>query len=810
MSAVRLTDGSASFDGGVDAGRVTTVVSERNPQGLQRNQLAWGTNITVRGGGISPRSGWTALTQIIKSLGLYQGGQRYQPIFGDPYLICQISGRIYQIRVDTNNAVVDLSAANGDLTNPPQVPQVFMEQGQQFLVIQAGDYSQSNPTLPLFWDGVTLRRSKGITTLTPTPGTHGLNELPAGGAMKYYQGRLWYVQGNVPLTNNTASIGNTTAAGDIVGGQSGTAQYNFTDSILNVTENPLSFGGDGISVPSNSGPITALDYTTNLDTTLGQGPLYIFTKRQVYQLTVPVSRADWIAATSSNPPIVTVAQIKYGSVSDRCVTHVNGDLFYKTPLPGINSLYIATRFFQQWANVPISRPINRALQYENLALSQFSTGIEFDNRLLQGILPIQTPAGPAFQAVAVLDFDIIPPFGSEAFVSPPVRPAWEGMLEGLDVLQLFEGTFASGQRAFAFVHNRADSTVWLWELTNYLIDDEAEIIQVLTGLQNNRIQWYVELPSYDFETFFDLKDLDGAEIYVDKVNGQVDMIVDYRVDADPCWQFWKNFSFCANASNPNVPSNPSAYPQVFNCEGQKFPLVLPKPPLSPGVTMNARPNTRGYQFQIRIRVKGACRIRGLAVFALPVDRQPYEGLNTPAVIPLPTPPAPPPPPPAVTFLVANGAPPPSLFPATPIFLLDNTSLTAPSLWSFDGAVWVLLFGNSNPAASSVVGSPFGLLVGQGTPLGFIPEGSTLWLDNTDQVNPNLWSYDGSVWSELVGDLTGAFNGFTKGTGQPLVFKGSPILLGLFPKLPTMGLDNTVPTEPNLWSWDGLTWAQLTG
>ena len=79
-----------------------------------------------------------------------------------------IGGRIYQVRVDTDNSVVDLSAAFG-LTMPPNEPIGFMAQGEEFLVIQSGDLI----TLPLFWDGVTLRRSLGFLGIGAGQSTTG-------------------------------------------------------------------------------------------------------------------------------------------------------------------------------------------------------------------------------------------------------------------------------------------------------------------------------------------------------------------------------------------------------------------------------------------------------------------------------------------------------------------------------------------------------------------------------------------------------------------------------------------------------------
>lgn len=599
-SGVHLTDGSYDFSGGVDSGRVTTVQSQANPYGLPRTMLAWLTNGTVRGGGISQRTGWTPLCTVHAGGELYQGGFLYEPSFAQPQLILSIGGRIYQVRLDTDNSITDLSAASG-LTNPADVPKAYMAQGEQFLVIQAGDQALTNPpTLPLFWDGTNLRRSHGLTGNLTGP---NINELPAAGPMCYYQGRMWYAQGRIYT------------AGDIVRGPSGTLPYRFTDSILKVTENPLAIGGDGFTVPDNAGNIRGLAYSANLNTTLGQGPLQIFTPRQIYQLTVPVTRTDWIAATGNNVPVQTVAQRKYGGVSDRAIVPVNGDLYYQSLEPAIRALFVSIRNDGQPGNVPLSRNENRVLQFNDRALMEYATGIEFDNRLLQAVLPVQTPVGVAFQGVIPLDFDIVSGFGQEGQNAPP---AWEGMLEGLNVLQLFEGDFGGRQRAFAMVHSRTDGSIQIWELTNYLRFDN----------NGNRVTWFLESPAYTFGREFDMKQLDGGEIWIDKIAGTVELTVEYRVDADPCWQPWMRTQFCAAKNTCEDESNPvCAYPEVTLCEGNKFPVTLPKPGAGQNTSMNKRPTNIGYQFQMRVTLKGWCRVRGLLMFALPVERTAYQGLG---------------------------------------------------------------------------------------------------------------------------------------------------------------------------------------
>ena len=274
-----IADGSWDFSAGVNSDLVTTVRSELVPRGIPRNQLPWLQNGTTRGGTIAPRSGNVKLLNLINS-GLWQGGYMYDPFLeGNPYLVCSISGRIYKALLDPPYTVTDLSAAFG-LVNPATPDQAFFEEAEGILCIQAGDfYTAAVPTLPLFYRSAgtgqpeILRRSRGLNGVLPPGPPTNFQEIPAATAMCYYQDRLWYAQGRIYT------------AGDIVGNQaSGTAPYNFRDSVFKVTENPLAVGGDGFTVPSQAGNIRALKYVGQIDTSLGQGPLYIFTRKQIYSL----------------------------------------------------------------------------------------------------------------------------------------------------------------------------------------------------------------------------------------------------------------------------------------------------------------------------------------------------------------------------------------------------------------------------------------------------------------------------------------------------------------------------------------------
>ena len=587
---VRIADGQLDWSGGIDSGRVPTIASEGFETGLRRNQLFWMTNCTVRSGGVRQRTGWKPIIQQAPWLGFYQGAFMYEPPFALPYIVCAIGGVIYKVDTVTGE-VTNLTALFPGTEMPPLEEHYFFVQGEQFLIIQAGDLT----TLPLFWDGTILRRSNGFIGVGDPN-----NELPAAGPMDYYMGRIWY------------AFGRQYAGGDIVGGPSGTAPYDFRDSILKNTENPVSLAGDAFIVPSNAGNIRCLRHSANLDTALGQGQLYVFTRRSIYATSVPPTRAEWSTLTE---PLQRVAQIDFGAVGDRCVIPVNGDLFYQS-MDGVRSLTLAIRYFNQWGNVPISRPEQRAIQFNNRALLRFASGMNFDNRLWQTVMPFQTAVGCAHAGVMPLDFDILGSFGDK------LPPAWEGMYEGLDFLQLLEGDFGGLQRGFSFIVSKLHpGEIELWEMTTQDRWDSQ------VDNDGDRVTWFLETPAYTWGDPFMLKKLDGLELIFDKMLGTVNFLVEYKPDFAPCyipWHAWKQCVAKDCKEDPEAVTCPD-YPTQPYCEGFKATVQLPSPPVQCELN-NARPTTEGYQFQIRLTIKGWCRLRGLRVFAQPRAVEPYKNI----------------------------------------------------------------------------------------------------------------------------------------------------------------------------------------
>jgi len=416
-------------------------------------------------------------------------------------------------------------------------------------------------------------------------------------------GRLWYGQGR------------QYGAGDIVKGPSGTPQYRFRDSILKVTENPLVLNGDGFTVPDNAGNLRAIAHSIQINAVLGQGQLYPFSREAIYSQYVPITRALWIAASANNAPLQTVVQQSNGAVNDRSIVAVNGDLYFQTLQPGIASLTLATRYFDQPGNLELSAQENRILQFVDRSLLPFANGCFSDNRLLQSSLPKQLPQGVVHQAVIPLDFLPISEFGSD------FKPAWEGHYEGLQILQMLSADFGGLERTFMATVSGVDTkagpagSIQLYEQVQDTQFDENP-----NG--ESRIQWQFETPSYTWGDEFELKKLVSAEFWVDRLFGETIFKVEYRPDGETCWQPWHEWEVCSARNTCEDVVNPVCYPIQPYGEGYRQTMALPLPPAT-CASQSGRPSNVGFQFQLRVTIRGFCRMRGIQLFAEPRQRSLY-------------------------------------------------------------------------------------------------------------------------------------------------------------------------------------------
>lgn len=438
--------------------------------------------------------------------------------------------------------------------------------------------------------------------LVVAPGTitwsNGTPQLPAGRMGAYWRGRIW-----MALTDGTSFL-----AGDQVGGSSGTFAQNFKDAILNITENIYLAGGGNFFVPGNVGQIQAIVPTATLDASLGQGPLAILTDTTVFSVNAPVDRLTWQNLTN---PILTESLLTNGGVGQNSTVPANGDTLFRS-IDGIRSLILGRREFATWGNVPQSREVDRIVVADNPALLPFGSAIVFDNRLLMTAKPTVSAQGVFHPGLIALNFD---PLSSIEGKLPSV---YDGVWQGINVLQLTVGSINNIQRGFAFHLNNivTPNRIELWEILttpkDALVDTYVPTFAEIYDQGTQPVTMYFESPELDFglrdNRDRSLLQMEDGEIWVDSLIGTVVFQTYYKPDSYPCWIPWFSWEECSNITGGgNLGFRPR--------------MGLGKPPLVCDAVNVNRPISWGYTFQFKLVMTGHCIVRG-AKFRASVKSEP--------------------------------------------------------------------------------------------------------------------------------------------------------------------------------------------
>jgi hypothetical protein len=596
----RYTDGSVTFEGGIDAGVM--------PSEVDKNQVAFAVNANFRQGFVSCRPGFvqkdydlcvtiTADNDQITSdqtnvtadgwsedcygpqslTGTFQCALPYIADDGRTFILMLISGKVWLYNCLQNTAQ-NLSVSPS-LENPSNLLDGWMVQAENFVVIQDG-FSR-----PLIFNGTNLRRSSD-------------DEIKTGKVMAYVNGRIWYALPD----------GFSFRATDIVYGDGTRA------SVLKETENTFLNEGGDFAVPSDSGGITAMAVPGDPDTSLGQGPLLVFTPRYVFSVQAPVDRDTW---KNLSYPIQAISLLTSGALGSRSAITINGDVFYRA-VDGVRSFIIARRSFTDWGNTPISSEMLNVIENDQTNLLWASSAVVFDNRLLMTCQPRYNAEGVIHKALAVLDFDLI------TSMRKKFPPAWSGIWTGLNLLQIVKTENAYGDQCFCIARG-SDDSIQLWEVTkgdkfdNNIPDGKKEI------------EWMVQTRAYNFEVPFGLKRLDSGDLFVDSLEGDVSFNVTYRPDQYPGWIEWTDFAECATTTQcldlcPITNFKPQYRPK----------MRFPTPSDLPCNETISTPARNLYEVQVMLGIIGYCRIKSLRVHAYDVQEPSVGDCRTvfPACTPL--------------------------------------------------------------------------------------------------------------------------------------------------------------------------------
>jgi hypothetical protein len=625
-----LRDGFLSLIGGQDSGR--------QPSLLEPTQAAYISNGMVRGGFLETRFGFRKAKLTFENdeqrdwfrYSLFQGMAFFDPDGHSPMFITSIGGRIFRLIVKSKYktvGVTEITPVKGTQTsalfNSPPVgssvtvtvsetdaiqvnypviirdgrytvtaktlttitvtnldatpglavaigtpvyylnpnpsllhSQIWTLQAENFLLIQNG----SDPCI--IYDGATCRRAVR---------TGSKLEVPTGTAMAYWQGRIW-----VAVNKREIEAGNIFEDDD-------------SESILQFTETLYLAEGGRFRAPDT---ITALRVLPVLDTSLGQGPLQIHTRSSVSSLNLPVERARWKDIDS---PVQPIGLINYGARSDNGTIVINGDVWFRAS-DGLRSFVLARREFGSWGNVPASREMQRTLNDDDDKFLQYGSAILFKNLLLFTVNPLPVLSGRTayWRGLGVLDFDLL---SSMAGKAPPVYP---GVWSGVNVMQIVKGNIQEQERAFMCVRN-AENINEFWE-----IDPENRF-----DGDGGRIKGFVETREMDFGQPLSLHELFGSELWVDMIQGKVNLALKFRPGSYPCWLDWGEREICSVARE---------------CEQDCFTFTTLKPTYRNRLGFGTPPDTcisadkhnprLAYTHAARLEFEGHVRIKALLLKAL--------------------------------------------------------------------------------------------------------------------------------------------------------------------------------------------------
>jgi hypothetical protein len=405
--------------------------------------------------------------------------------------------------------------------------------------------------------------------------------IPIGGPMAYGKGRLWVAAGN-------EYYGGDLVWSDPVLGRG---------TILRFSENDFLNEGGAFSVPQ--GPITGMAFGANLDTSLGDGDLLVFTPSATFAFNAPVDRTAW---KDLEYPIQRFALLNFGSMNHESIVPVNGDLFFRAT-DGIRSLVYARRDFTEWGNTPVSRQVRRVLQFDTPAWLGEASSATFDNRLLMTVLPrVVDGRGTVHTGLAVMDFDLVAGMGRK------LPPAWEGVWTGMPILRVQTLRVGLEERCFAWVLGN-DSRIGLMEITRAgLFDFDGNDVA---------IEWSMECRSMTFNSPDALKRLELGELWYDRVAGNISSLVRFRPNENECWTEWGTVDDCALYKDCTV-GDPCQNPRILK-PAARSRIALPTPPQVPD-PQTGRHTRDGFEFQVRLENTGRFRLKRLLLGALPAQQ----------------------------------------------------------------------------------------------------------------------------------------------------------------------------------------------
>lgn len=385
-----------------------------NPSLIEKNQYSLGVNVTARNGFVTTRPGWikrfTTFGNDIQNARFTTGnpqGLGYYNSGANNFLMASLGGRIFSIDPLNNFKVQENTPPEGP--NAADEAKAYMCQADDYFIIQDGI------SKPIIIHGLTSKRA-------------GKDEVPVGTAMAYGWGRLWVTSNN----------GQDFVAGDIQGGPT---------SVISFTETQYFAEGGAFRIPATVGRINSMAFIPLQDTATGQGQLLIGADFGVASINGGIPRSQW-----KETQIQQIALLDIGWCGQDNRVLLNGDIFYRAR-DGIRSYRMARAQQGYNGNTPQSNEVSYWLNTDTQQFLKYGSGVYFDGRILMTTSPVWKGTYCYHQGLVVLDSQ------PQQSIQSKAPPAWDGMWDGLNIVQITKGTFNNQERCFALVRKIDDTII---------------------------------------------------------------------------------------------------------------------------------------------------------------------------------------------------------------------------------------------------------------------------------------------------------------------------------------------------------------
>lgn len=449
---LEIYDAVSLFNLGMDSGS--------NPLLLKKNQLAFLSNGTVRGGFANSRTAYSknhltinypsdAVRDAILE-GLFQGAGYYQPDSGSQSLFAQIAGRLFQFQVTGNTVDVFERTISGD-PNPAASTQAWMWQAENFLIVNDG------ASLPVFFDGATSRRSYGPSVKlndvsaisqanTPPIGTQitltlsapytGLFNVPILFHGAFYQAIENTAGYDISLTNITDTPGTVYPAG---------TEVVIRNDVFGVSETTVPNSIPGNSYAANGIGVTitmTLPFTGSIgDTLILFGKIwrvesiagkFVFV-RNSQAVTIPATPTLWNAGDIFIKASATAPNVIIGVVADTTTFTAAGT--------GSASQATLTQVFSGPANTPV---FIGDKQYTATAIPSGPPGTSLT------VINLSDPEGIAYPVAFPQDLLSVPELPAGRMGAYGLTQNWMSLVDGLSYIASDVSRGPSGTYAYNF------------------------------------------------------------------------------------------------------------------------------------------------------------------------------------------------------------------------------------------------------------------------------------------------------------------------------------------------------------------------